>query len=218
MKKLLIPLLLCLAVSCHMEGTYYAENMQDIITVAEENQLVSDNGIIYTLQTGTSIPNWMEGERYYIVFDILNRDLEIRLKSAHLMHIMEAAPAPEEPVAAHDPVQFAFNQVGSKYMDLILAYSKADGSNYAHNFSVYYTVNNADGQLNLFLYHDGNDENLSKMESKDLKQDNYLLSIPINRWTNLTEITLTCDVLVQDTATGEYEVVRRTFSNTRLYD
>lgn len=213
MKKLFIPLICSLiaAWSCNMEGTYYAENMQDIVTILE-HKLVNESGVVYNVtEKGNSLLEMEEGERYFIVFDILNRNLDIRLTNVLPVSIKSAAPVPTEEITAHDPVSLLFSSIGPKYMDLGFNYQCAKNSNYAHTLTFYYTLNNADSQLNLFLYHDGNDENLSKMSAKDLETRTSIISIPISQWQNVKEVTLTCDILAQDASTGAYSVVRHTF-------
>jgi hypothetical protein len=215
MKKLLIPILcgLLAVASCNMSGSFQAQNMTDIVTV-DHGLLVNDNGVAYTLveTVGKDIPTLQEGLRYYVLFDILNQELDICLTNAMAVKIVNPTPVPEDldEITAHDPVFFQFNTVGPRYWDMGILTYKAIGSNYAHNISVYYKVEDNGQNLHLYVFHDGNDENPVKMSSNDLASEATVISIPLSAFKDVDIYTLTCDVLTNNTATGEYEIVRRT--------
>ena len=114
MKKLLIPLLCSLfaAWSCHLDSSYYAENVPDIVTVTE-HRLINDNGVVYTLaeKSSENLPDLEEDKRYYIVFDILNQAFEIRLHSVIPVEIKVPEELPESTEGlGGDPVQVQFAQ------------------------------------------------------------------------------------------------------------
>ena len=107
MKKILLPLVCCLmATSCLKENTFYMENYTDFATFYE-GKLVTDNAYRFSVvdnQSGTEA--WKkEGERFFIKCDILNRNLEIRLKSLLHVDIEEALPYTEEENEPDDPVE-----------------------------------------------------------------------------------------------------------------
>lgn len=214
MKKLLIPLLCCLvaAWACNMEGSYSAQNVQDIVTVAK-GQLVNDNGVRYTISdVYKDAPALEEGKRYYIVFDILNINYDISVRSVTPIQVIVPVPASDqEEITAHDPIDVVFNWVGTSYLDLGYTYYYNEQSNCAHDLLVRYNLTNGDSVLNLFLYHDGNDENPAAMAEKDLKTGTRIISIPVSQW-NLSGVNLTMDVLIND-GTGKYTVERQTYSS-----
>lgn len=215
MKKLLIPLLCSLvaAWSCSMESSYYAENAQDIVTVTE-NKLINDNGTVYTIaeKAATGLPELEQDKRYYIVFDILNQQFEIRLTQAILVEMVSAPELPEETEGlGNDPIMFQFTQLTRSHLDLGISYYYAPNSNYAHQIKFYSTLENAGSQMNIHIFHDGNNENPAAMEDKDLKIKGQVFSIPVSGWNNVSEVNIVCDVLTKDSATGQYTVTRRSY-------
>ncbi|MBR3990142.1 MAG: hypothetical protein IKI85_06310 [Bacteroidales bacterium] len=215
MKKLLIPLLCSLfaAWSCHLDSSYYAENVPDIVTVTE-HRLINDNGVVYTLaeKSSENLPDLEEDKRYYIVFDILNQAFQIRLHSVIPVEIKVPEELPENTEGlGGDPIQVQFAQYGRRYMDLGINCYFAAGSDYARQLKFYYTLENADSQLNIHLYNDGNNENPAKMDEKDLKIQSHIISIPMAKWESITEVNLSCDVLTKDATTGEFTITRRNY-------
>lgn len=204
MKKLLIPLLCCLtfAWSCKLEGNYSAQNVWDIVTITD-HQLVNDNGVRYTIsRTVSKVPDLEEGGRYYMEFDILNSDYEITLRSVTPVDIVVATSTGETGgISAHDPVIVKFNWIGPKYMDLAFNYYYDEKSNCAHNVFACYSldIDPSDNKpvLNLFLFHDGNDENPSAMSESDLKLATRIISIPLDQG-KFDAVTLTLNILSED--------------------
>lgn len=217
MKKLLIPLLCSLvaAWSCNFENSYYVENAHDIVTVDESQRLINDNGVVYTISENTSnLPALKEESRYYISFDILNQQFQIRLRSANPVDIctLEQLPAETEGLG-QDPVNPLFSQASRYYLDLGISYYVASGSDYAHQIKFYYTLDNAESQLNIHVYHDGNGESPVSMEEKDLKLESKVISMPISQWVKtVNEIVIHFDVLVKDSTTGKYVTARREYT------
>jgi hypothetical protein len=210
MKKLLIPLIFCLvaAWSCNVGTTYSATNVQDIVTIVE-HQLVSDGGVLYTV---TSAPKDMqelqEGHRYYLLFDILNQNFEIDIKSVVPIDIIIPEEAPVKEVEAHDPVIIQFNYIGKKYIDLAFTYYYDPTSNCAHDVFVHYFLENK--QLKLTLYHDGNDENPTKMSEDLLKEKTRIISIDMGD-EELNSVSLTLNLLGTDEK-GNPAIVTKTYT------
>lgn len=216
MKKLLIPFICCLvaAWSCKMEGSFYASNVQEFVTY-QDGYLVNDNGVHYTLlpkQEGTDLIPLQEDQRYFALFDIENKNYQITLKDVQPVQIIMPSEYSEgDEITAHDPVLYRLNQVG-KYWDMIIGYYKATNSTYNHQLSFYYKLEDSDSKLHLYVFHDGNDENPSKMEEKDLTYENKFISIPLTgAFKDVLQYEYTCDVLVKDITAGKYKVERRTF-------
>lgn len=211
MKKLLIPLVcgLFAICSCNLEGSYSATNVQDIVTIVE-HQPMNDLGVQYTItKKAQDTPELTEGNRYFMLFDILNRQYEISVKSASPVEILPAqAVDPAEEIKGHDPIQIYFNWIGSRYMDLAIGYYFDEKSNYARTFQARYSLDEA-STLNVFLYLDGNNENPASMDENNLKQNTHFVSIPISDW-DFKAVTLTVDIL---TSTSEgYVIEQKTYS------
>lgn len=218
MKKLLIPILCCLlaAASCTIGGSYSATNMQDFVTL-DQGKLVNDNGVVYTLTeiAGKDLPTLEEGRRYYVVFDILNEHLEVRLKHAVTAREITPVPAPDnvEETEIKDPLTFRINAVGPKYWDLGIVYYRDPKNNFTHDINAYYRLEDAGSSLHMYVFHDGNNENPTHMEVKDLIEDAMVVSIPVSAFQGITNYLLTFDVLSQNTSTGEYKIDRRTIES-----
>lgn len=213
MKKLLIPLVcgLFAICSCNLEGSYSATNVQDIVTIVE-HQPMNDLGVQYTItKKAQDTPELTEGNRYFMLFDILNRQYEISVKSASPVEILPAqAVDPAEEIKGHDPIQIYFNWIGSRYMDLAIGYYFDEKSNYARTFQARYSLDEA-STLNVFLYLDGNNENPASMDENNLKQNTHFISIPISDW-DFKAVTLTVDIL---TSTSEGYVIEQKTYPTR---
>lgn len=223
MKKLVLFICcIIVAVSCNLNGSYYAENVAEIVTI-QSGKLVRDNGNALTVvqESGVTVASLNEGERYYLIFDILKQYYdeqgyavnEIRLKSATPVEIIVPAMASEsEEITACDPVLFDFNWLGPKFLDMGLILYTNPKSNCAHNLFARYSLDETGSVLTLYLYHDGNNENPAYMDEKDLVTKGRIISIPMDRWENLKELRLTCDRLTWDGESGCYKVTRITSS------
>ena len=210
MKKLLIPLVCSLiaAWSCNVESTYRATNVQDIVTVIQ-NQLVNDSGVLYTISsTPKDMPELIEGNRYYMLFDILNRQFEIDIKSVINIDIINPGEDTGEELTAHDPIIIQFNYIGKKYIDLAFTYYYDPTSNCAHDVFVHSIYENK--QLKLRLYHDGNNENPVMMSEDLLKQKTRIISIPLGD-REVNSVSITTDLLGTDKE-GKPAIVTQTYT------
>ena len=157
MKKL-IPLLvasLFACWSCNMKDTYTQTNVQDMITVVGD-QLVNDSG--YTLnvvEDAVGAKKWkVEGARYYALFDILNRILDIRLKDVLRANIVEATDEYNPDDYAKDPVEFSLQGFSGGYLNLGFNITKDPASNNAHIFRFHYKSEQE--HLTIYIEHEGN--------------------------------------------------------------
>ena len=66
--------------SCDLKDTYTQTNVRDMVNV-EKGILFNDYGyVLNPVEDAVGADKWkIEGARFYAVYDILNRDLDIRL-------------------------------------------------------------------------------------------------------------------------------------------
>ncbi len=176
MKKL-IPLLvasLFACWSCNMKDTYTQTNVQDMVTVVGD-QLVNDSG--YTLnvvEDAVGAKKWkVEGARYYALFDILNRSLDIR---------------------------FSLQGFSGGYLNLGFNITKDPASNNAHIFRFHYKSEQE--HLTIYIEHEGNGEDPVHMPDVELSTEGRVYCIPIKDIPNFTWVTLVMNVVTTD-STGE---------------
>lgn len=181
MKKLLIPLfaaLLCVS-ACNLEDVYEVNNQRAIV-VYKDGLLIDDSGYAYTI-TGSEMKNddWrVNGKRYYAVFDIKNRMLEITVKSLDEMIICKAQAIEDEEYAyASDPVVAVLGSASGQFANFILGTYKAKKSDYEHRMT--FTSRQDEKTLELFVCYDGNGENPLEMNKDDLELVNWFFSVPI---------------------------------------
>ena len=215
MKKILLPLVCCLmATSCLKDNTIYIENYSDFAT-SVEGKLVTDKNIRLTVvENKTDSEAWKtEGERFFIVCDILNRNLETRLKSLLHVDIEEALPYTEDENEPDDPVEVMDQSVSGGYINLALEYFANPSSNAAHVLSCYYEANAAQDEFTFYVLHEGNDENPACMDEKKLERQSALVSIPL--WNLLKKGTPTklnlCLYQLKKAQDGTYTIEQSTF-------
>lgn len=216
MRKLIV-LLLCLAAvcSCNLKGSYYVENCQDFVT-REEGRLVNDYGVIYNVSDVASdqvmVPS-VDGLRYFLTFDILNADYDIRLKNKIDVTTLQAIPATDPAPTAHDPVSIVLYSISPTWLNLGIRYYKGKESNFIHGFTAQYVHEPATDEITITLYHNGNDENPASADQESLEQVTQLFSIPLGfvGWTP-AGVNLTCHVL-QKKSDGTYEVKQMTYTS-----
>lgn len=210
MRKFVL-LLCCLAAawSCKLDGTYYVQNTQDFVTL-NEGVLVNDYGAVYHITQVASdkvpVPT-NDGQRFFVLFDILNANYDILLKNSVPVPIPTPVPAGET-TEMGDPVGIALHNIGPNYLNLGINYYKLKGSSKIHSFSVQYKKETATNEITFLLCHDGGDENPAAVEDEStLEIATQMLSIPIKQgdWTP-SGINLSCNIL-KEKAGGGYEVV-----------
>lgn len=212
MKKLLLisalfPLLLA---SCIKEDTYYVENYPDVITVYQ-GKFINDSGASFTVkENDTHVTSFTENQRYYMLCDILDRELNIRLKEIDPMLALAPLPASSDEELPSDPVIFKANRLTPYTLDLIFDIYKAKGSTYEHKILCRYEKGK-DNILRIYLYHDGNNEHLGTMTADLLETEHRFYTIDLRDFT-CEGVTLTYYVQVKN-AKGEYEIEKHTASS-----
>ena len=209
MKKL-IPFILAvlpLVASCKMEDTFTQTNVQEMVTV-REGVLLNDNGYVLNVkEDAVGTANWkIEGNRYLALFDILNRALDIRLKDVIKASIIYPAEYVGDEEYPTDPVGLEMAGYSGGYLNLGLSYYKAKGSNAAHPIRFYDELK---GKLHyLHISHEGNGEDPTRMDEKDLETAFSIFSLPLELGSS-DRIALVMDVIVTD-STGKKTVEEQT--------
>lgn len=213
MKKIL-PLLLCALLpltGCLKEGTFYYTNMQSVV-VYNDGKLVSTDGNIYTVTENTSgTSDWkVEGRRYFAIFDILNTKLEIKLTFLEPMELVEPQERDPEAEYPEDPVILEFAQITYNYLDLGISYYKAAGTSCPHDIAIYSELDENKKTLHVFVYHDGNGEDPSRMSEKDLNTGTRFYSLSLEGC-EFNQLDITTYILYKDgdkLAVKEYTYTR----------
>lgn len=206
-----------LAASCNMEDVYTINNADDIVTV-KGDYLVSDYGTTYLVtEDKTGSTDWRKDDtRLYVLFDVLNRSLEISLKEAHPFTIQEAEPLSVLEETPKDPVVVALQNVSGGYVNLALQIYKEKGTECPHDISFQYRMNPNGYTLELFVLHEGNNENPTVVPEDDLKTEIRFYSIPVTALVTAqtTQVTLTLDALAKNSE-GKYLITRQTYQLVR---
>ena len=215
MKKILLPLLCCLLLpACVKESTFTVSNYIDYVT-AYNGKLVADTGAQLTVtQNESGREDWKtEGKRFYILCDILNRNMEIKLKSLLNVDIEEAHPYVEDENEPDDPVEIKDHSISGGYINLAMEYFANPASNTAHVLSYYYKANAVEDEFTFYVLHEGNDENPAFMDEKKLEKVLEVVSIPI--WELLKRGTPTklnlCLYQLKKAQDGTYSIEQNTY-------
>ena len=212
MKKWILALVaLVVAVGCMEESTFTATNYSDF-AVFSQGLFLTDSGYSFKVtENASGTTGWeVEGKRFHLLCDILNRDLDIRLKSLNPVTIKDALPYEEGQPETDDPVA-VLHSIGGGYLNLIIAYSYNPSSNFKHKVDVYWEARN--NRLNFYLLHDGNHEDSVHMDSSSLKQETLFYSIPLREILatgTFETISLTLYEM-EDLTSGESKIIRNTY-------
>ncbi|MBO4625147.1 MAG: hypothetical protein J5646_06610 [Bacteroidales bacterium] len=181
MKKF-IPLIMIAGLlacwSCDLKDTYTETNVKDMVNV-KDGQLFNDYGYILTVkEDAVGRATWnVEGARYLAIFDILNRDMDISLKSVLNAQIIEAEPVGDPEELAKDPVDLLIHGFSGGYFNVGFTITRAKNSNNAHAFHFYYKIDN--NYLTLYVEQEGNGEDPVHMSTDDLVSEDRMFSIPM---------------------------------------
>lgn len=211
MRKILPLLICCLAVfnSCKLEDTYTQSNVMDLVTV-KGDYLVNDYGYTLTVtQDAVGRQNWqVEGARYYALFDILNRQLEISLKEmvrSRQETLMEYDESQEYPT---DPVEPYMATYSGGYLNLGFDITVAKNTDNAHPIRFYYKMDGTN--MTIHVVHTGNGEDLRNMSKDDLVYEERMYHIPVEELGDYNMVTLVWHYL--DNTTGTPELKEDTYT------
>lgn len=203
-----------MAVSCLKEDMFSIQGYQDFAT-AYQGKLVTDNGLSLTIVKNESgNENWKnEGERFLILCDILNRNLETTLKGVQDVDIVHPVPYTESEDEPDDPVDVFNHSISGGYINMVLEYYTNPTSNTAHVLSFYYETNAAKDEFTFHVLHEGNDENPAFMDEKKLEKVSEVVSVPI--WDLLKRSTPTklnlCLYQLKKAQDGTYSIEQNTY-------
>ena len=199
MKKL-IPLLMASLFacwSCELKDTYTQTNVRDMVNVKGDN-LVNDFG--YTLnvvEDAVGAAKWkVDGARYYAVYDILNRNLDIRLKETHRATIQEADELADAEQLSKDPVLLTLEGICGGYINLGFSITRQKNSNFAHVLRFHYKVEN--NYMKLYVEHEGNGEDEAHMESSELVTEDLMFSIPMEEFPYFSSLGIVLNVIATE--------------------
>ena len=182
MRKYILPLLVCAlaASACGLKDDFTAQNLTDLVTVQDNHALVNDYGVPYYVTSDLTDGNYALGDRLLILFDVLNRNYDITLKTYLKSTILKPVPVEnDEPSDIEDPVIIQASSISGGYVNLQFSYYRKKDSNYAHRIFMEYRDDTRSNFLNLFLLHDGNGENPSNFSTDQLEEVYALYSFPI---------------------------------------
>ncbi len=203
-----------MAVSCLKEDIFSFQNYPDFATVCQ-GKLVTDGALTFTVvhdESGSDV--WKkEGARLFIVCDILNRNLEIRLKNVLHVDIEEALPYTEEENEPDDPVEVMRQSISGGYINLAMNVFGDPSGDKDHLITFYYTANEMQDEFTFYVLHQGNHESPAYMDEKKLETKNFYFSIPL--WDLLKKNTPTklnlCLYQLKKDAAGKYTVEKNTY-------
>lgn len=215
MKKILLPLLCSLlAVSCLKDATFTVQNFSDF-AVSHEGKLVTDNAYSLTVTENESGNEaWKtEGGRFFIVCDILNRNLEIKLKSVQEVSVIEANPYVEDEHEPDDPVVVFDHSISGGYINLAMNVYGDPSAKEEHQISFHYTSNELQNEFTFYVLHEGRHENPAYMDEKKLETRTLLFSIPLwERVKRNVPVKLNlCLYQLDKNSDGSYKVEKNTY-------
>lgn len=181
MKKYILSLALCLlaATSCFKETTFEVYNYADFVT-SLSGKLLSDYGDVYTVTSNaTDSEEWkIEGKRFYIICDILNRALAIKLKEITNVTVAQLSPLSEEDVW-DDPVIVNDHCISGGYLNIVMSYFYDKSSRYLHQLYFRSEYDDVEDHLTIHIFHDGNHANPAYMSTDELDKKQVVYSVPL---------------------------------------
>ena len=180
MKKF-IPLLIASLFacwSCNLEDTYTETNVRDMVNVVD-GLLYNDYGYnLAVVEDAVGEAKWkVNGTRYLALFDILNRNLDIRLKEVLRTPVVEAEPLVDPEELAQDPVDLLIQGLSGGYFNIGLTITRNKASNNAHVINFYYKMDS--NIMTIYVEHEGYGEDPVHMSEDDLISEDRMFSIPL---------------------------------------
>lgn len=173
--------LVCLSgVSCLKESTLYMENIWEFATVYE-GKLVTDAALTLNVVTNDStLPDWnQEGQRYLVNYDILNAQLDARIRDLKKSEICEARPGASQETLGPDPALPTGQAFSGGFLNLVLKVYKAKEGTDAPLLSCRYEDQPDQGTMFLVLGCDTRGENPVNKAADQLETESVCCSIPL---------------------------------------
>ncbi|MBO4341256.1 MAG: hypothetical protein J5835_07505 [Bacteroidales bacterium] len=221
MKKFILTalsavLLLSSCIVLNDQDTYSITNLSDFVTVQGES-LITDYGTVLTVREDKTDKAWKnDGGRLYALFDVIDRQLSIRLKSYTPVMVQAIDPAykPGEDELPGDPVEIALCGFSAKgYLNLIIGYYSKKDTECPHNVKLGYIESEDKAKLTFCLYHDGEGENPTAIDATLLEHKYRAMSFPIDEIIPSGE---TRNVYFQADFLGEDNTIQR--KTARMYE
>lgn len=171
MKKLLITALAAmLAVnSCSLLDTpvYTVTNAVSYLNY-KDGKLMSDGATIFNVTSDATDGNWKtEGNRMYAIFDILNVDYDITLKSYINSIIVNPQKDDNPEDAPGDPVSIMDCSLSGIYLNILTSFYVKKGSETPHDMHLYWSDDTR--TMSFILVHDGGGENVINLPESDME-------------------------------------------------
>ena len=202
--------------SCNLDDSVYTlTNVNNYLTY-KDDVLKNDAGVTFTVTHDNTDGKWKtDGNRFFAIFDVLNINYDIAMKSymEAIIQAPETMPAMESEDGVHgDPVTIVDCCLGGVYLNLIVGFYVKTGSDNTHDMHLYWEDDKR--TLSLTLIHNGNGETPVEIKESELTYVTRVYCFPIQNLVSSGEqrtITLSVDSLVKQ-SDGTYTSVPFTSS------
>lgn len=174
----------------------------------KDNTLFTDGGTTFNVTADNTDGKWKtDGSRFYAIFDVLNVDYDITLKTYVKASIVTPVKDAEPQNAPGDPVSVMDCNISGGYLNLLLDIYVKKGSDTAHDMNLYWSDDSR--TMTFILVHEGNGESILDLPESDMEVATRCFSFPIYNLADEGEsrmIELTINALVKNddgTYTGE---------------
>ena len=203
MKKILSIIAGILAVaSCEFPdaNSFSVKNCGDYLNY-KDGTLSNDYGTKLTVVEDQTDKNWaVEGSRMYAVFDVLNANYDVTLKSYMLATMKPVSGKFDDPtVEAADPIEIMDCSIAGFCLNVIFNYYYKEGSDVLHKTDLYY--NDDKEILTLRLVHEGGGESPVNFDADALKTTSAVICFPLTNLIpegELRTVVIEYDYLTKD--------------------
>lgn len=167
----------------------------------KEGKLSNDYGTTLTVVEDQTDKNWaVEGSRMYAVFDVLNANYDITLKS-YMMATMKpiSGKYEEDFMDPVDPIEIMDCSIAGFCLNVIFNYYYKEGSEVQHKTELYYKDDRE--ILTLYLVHDGGGESPVNFDTDALKTTSTVMCFPLTNLIpegELRTVVIEYDYLTKD--------------------
>lgn len=215
MKKFLLLLsALALFTSCRMDDVFTISGLQCFVSVIDGKLTGDDGGVGNFTESQVPTSDWkIEGARWFINYDVLNRNYDLRLNSVERCQVVapQALEAGAE-VTPGGPVVRGENSLNAKFFSFRLFVFHKKGSAHVTTAQMFYTLNPESNHVDVRLVADDNGENPLHENTADLEQRWEAFSFPMEGLLDASKkytVSVTYDGLEKGTS-GDYVLVQRT--------